>query len=1008
MPASQEADRRAVTVLFADLAGFTALAEALDPEDVRALQADLLAALRAVLEPLGAFIEKFVGDAVVAVFGAPTAHEDDPQRALHAALRLHGAMASLNARWADRLEGPLALHIGVNTGRVVAGRLGTEYAVTGDAVNTAARLQQAAQAGETLVSEATWSLVRDVFTFVPAGELALKGKAAPLKAFLLRGALQRPQAPRGLETHGLAAPMMERDRELSRLRAAYRTMLASRAILVAVVGEAGTGKSRLVAEFVSALDTHGASGPAEARRVACSSLGEPPFGVMARFFREEYGIQPEDGSEAARAKIAAGVRALGVADEQADELAPLVGYVLGLETGAALGDIAPERLKTQILMLLRMALERRLAQRPQLLVIEDLHWADAASIEGLGVLMEWLADRPAMLVFTARPDFNARALGAGRTFTDEIRLGPLSSAGIEAMLAALFGAGAAQLPVRLRTQIAQRAGGNPFYLEEIVRGLIARGALVHEAEGWTSTSDAETLDVPPTIEGLLLSRIDRLSPPVRRYLQEAAVLGPVFRPALLAKIADPPHQEPGVPQALRQAGLLEPLPGGAWRFTHALIHEVAYGNLLQRARTELHGRVGRALEALHGPRPKRLEDLSLLGHHFSMSEDRPRGGRYLVAAGDWARRIYANEDALIHYRRALATLEACADCKTEVLEVHERLGDLLGLVGERREAVAHYETVQRAAHATGERPRQARAGRKLGALHWEGGERNQGLACFRAALALLEPGDEHIESAYLCQEMGRLAFRSGDNVGAVEWAERALRQAEGVARLRREGDREAVHEALTAIAHALNTLGVALARLDRTAEAVRHIERSVSIALEAGLLHAACRGYANLGVLYASLDPGRAIQTCLTGLEAAKKIGDFGFQSRLYANLAVAYCALTDRCDADGLRAAQAAIELDRKLGLLDHLAVPLIVLGQIHQCHGDHALAGTYYREALSIAERIGEPQLLFPCHDGLATLCLDRGDTAQAEAHLREAAEIAERAGLDRDSLVVLPFLG
>jgi adenylate cyclase len=191
-------------------------------------------------------------------------------------------------------------------------------------------------------------------------------------------------------------------------------------------------------------------------------------------------------------------------------------------------------------------------------------------------------------------------------------------------------------------------------------------------------------------------------------------------------------------------------------------------------------------------------------------------------------------------------------------------------------------------------------------------------------------------------------------------------------------------------------------------EAVTYIERSVAVALEQGLLQAACRGYANLGVLYSSVNPGRAIETCAKGLEMAKKIGDLGFQSRLYANLAVAYCTLTNRCEKDGIDAAQAAIELDRQLGQLDHLAVPLIVLGQIYQCHGgDPSLALGCYREALGLAEEMGEPQLLFPCYDGLATLHLDMGDDAQAERYMREAQRVCERAGVEPESLVVLPFL-
>jgi tetratricopeptide (TPR) repeat protein len=209
------------------------------------------------------------------------------------------------------------------------------------------------------------------------------------------------------------------------------------------------------------------------------------------------------------------------------------------------------------------------------------------------------------------------------------------------------------------------------------------------------------------------------------------------------------------------------------------------------------------------------------------------------------------------------------------------------------------------------------------------------------------------------------------------------------------------------MAQAYNTLGVAAARTGRLRDAVGHIERSVAVAEAHDLMQAACRGYTNLGVLYSTLDPKRAIDTCVRGLETAKKIGDLGLQSRLNTNLAVAYCALTNRCEEQGLVAAQAALDLDRQLGQLDHLAVPLIVLGQIQQCHGDPELALGYYREALTLVEQIGEPQLLFPCYDGLATLYLDRGDEARAEEFMQKAQQVCERAGLDPDTFVVLPFL-
>jgi adenylate cyclase len=304
------------------------------------------------------------------------------------------------------------------------------------------------------------------------------------------------------------------------------------------------------------------------------------------------------------------------------------------------------------------------------------------------------------------------------------------------------------------------------------------------------------------------------------------------------------------------------------------------------------------------------------------------------------------------------------------------------------------------ADADDDRTRAARLQRKVGDLQWEAGDRHQALACFDAGLAAL--GDEAsaaaaVERAWLLQERGRLAFRAGENAVAIALAERALQAVAGVPG----------REAAIVQVQARNTLGIALARAGRPADAVAEIERSIALAERHELLQAACRGHANLGVLYASLDPQRSIETCQRGLALARQVGDLGFQSSLYANLAVAYCALTNRCEAEGIEAAQAAVQLDRRLGLLDHLAVPLIVLGQIQQCHGDHGRAFACYREALGLAERIGEPQLLFPCYDGLATLHLDAGDAVSACAYLSQAQAVCERAGLDPDALTLLPFL-
>ena len=1011
-------NRRPATVLFADLAGFTAIGERLDPEDVRAFQNDLFAALSAAIERYEGFVEKYVGDAVMAVFGAPIAHEDDPERALRAALDMHAQMPAISARWSRRLGQPAALHVGVNTGLVVAGRLAGQdaaFAVTGDTVNTAARLQSKAEGGQTLVSQATYLLTRHAFAFEALGQLTLKGKVEPVPVYRVVGIADAPRPRRGLEAEGLVSPLVGRDAELAQMQATFDRGRRGHAQIVIIGGDAGAGKSRLLAEFLARLDATGQVAGVTVRQAACSSMGEQPYGVIARFFREGYGVTPDDTLAAAREKITNGLRALGVAEDEVAGVAPILGYVLGLEAGDKLAEVEPETAKRQIFLLLRLVFERRLSQGPLLLVVEDLHWADAASVEGLRVMADWLSDRPLVILCTGRPRFDVRALATSRASLTTLRLPDLTEQDGTAILDAFFGPAAAQLPARLREVIVKRAGGNPFYLEEIVRDLIATGVLARARGEWLCTADAAAVDVPTSIQGILLARVDRLPAAARQLLQEAAVLGPSFEPRVLREVASDRAGCEATLELLSEAGLVEEAPlqpdQGAgverlFRFDQTLVQEVVYQNLLVRRRTELHGRAGEVLERLRGAQPSRLEDLEALGRHFGLSEHRLKGAEYLVGAGDWARGIYANEDALRHYEQALRALGECEGSQAHELRVCERLGDLLGPAGRRAEALAHFEKVRQAADEGGDQVTAARLYRKLGRLHWDGGERERALACLDAGLRLLEGMTDHIELAHLYQEMGRLAFRSGDNQEAVKWAELGLGQAERAAN-HAAGNAEDAREAAAAMAHALNTLGVALARLDRTEEAVGHIERSVAVAREHGLLNVACRSYANLGVLYAQLDPRQGIEACQTGLDTAKKIGDFGFQSRLYANLAVAYCALTDRCDVNGIQAAQAAIDLDRRLGQVDHLAVPLIVLGQIYQCHGEPDTALAYYREALSLAEESGEPQLLFPCYDGLGTIFLDKGDPAEAERYLVKANEVCDQAGTDRDSLVVLPFL-
>jgi len=1015
-----EANRRTITVLFADLSGFTAMSERLDPEVMQTLQNQLFEELTAAVQSFGGFVDKFIGDALLALFGAPTAHEDDPERAVRAALDMISRTARLSERAKAFAGSPLQLHVGINTGHVVAGGLGVgvakSYSVTGDTVNTAQRLQSMASPDEVLVGPLTHRLTRHAFSYDSLGEISLKGKMGSVLVHRLRGPLDTPRAARGLDTLGLDAPLIGRDAELARVIGSLDRACGGAAQLVRLVGEAGIGKTRLVNEFVARIRDEDRFAGVAIRRAVCSPLGEQSYGALAAVLRSAYGIAQKAGAAEAETKVAEALSELGLAAEEADRLMPLYLHVLGLgDPNAVLRHVEPEQLRRQIFFAIRTVFERRLALSPLLIIVEDLHWADAVSLEALRFLMDRLERTRLMLLFTHRPAL-VDQFGSSRISHTTIRLPPLGDADGRRLLAAYFSHGWREPPGHLFTRILDRAGGNPLFLEEIIRGLIEGGALERDGAQWRMKSDEAAADIPASIQALLLARLDRLPHQVRHVAQEAAVIGPRFDAAVLGAAATEPARVEAALELLCDAELIEEVAGSSsmslrtYRFTQTMLQDVIYQNLLLQRRVELHGRIGAALERRYGKEPEQLEDLILLGHHFSLSASKSRGARYLRAAGDRARASYANDDALRFYQQSLAVLSTAGEREPERLILYERVADLCCVAGRRRTAEEHYQSALEGHRTAGDRIGEARILRKLGRLLWDAGKRVRAETHYAEAAERLGGTNAPIEWAHLLewahlqQERGRLAFRVGDHVAAARWADEALGYARSVPP---DAGEQAGFEAARAIAEALNTKAVALARLGRHQEAVNEVEQSVAAAEAAGLLNVACRGYTNLGVLYTIVDPAQAMAVCRRGLDVANRIGDLGFQARLLANLAVACCTFTDRCTEEGVPAAEKAIEIDRALDQREHLPVPLIVLGQIHQCHFRPDMAARCYNEAIEVASETGEPQQLFPCYDGLATLNLDRGDMPEAERYFALAHDVCARHGLDPAGLIVLPFL-
>lgn len=1009
------ADRRPVTVLFADLSGFTTLSERLDPEDVQALQNQLFEQTTAAVQRFGGFVDKFIGDALLALFGAPEAHEDDPERALRAALDMIERTARVSERAKARINAPLTLHIGVNTGHVVAGGIGAgdarSYSVTGDTVNTAQRLQSMAAPGEVLVGPLTHRLTRHAFQFESLGEKSLRGKSGSVLVHRLRGPLDVPRPARGLETLGLSAPLIGRDADLAHMIDSLEQACGGTAQLMRLIGEAGIGKTRLVDEFLARAGQDERFTGVAIRRAACSALGEQSYGALAAVLRSAYQIEHGASAAQTQARLLEALTELGLDGGEIDGLMPLCLHVLGFANpDATLLQVEPAQLRRQIFFAIRVVIERRLARSPLLIIVEDLHWADAISLEALRFVMDRLEERRLMLLFTHRPMPENDRIGSNRISQSALRLSPLDTAAGYKLLTAFLGERCVASAKDLCNRVVERSGGNPLFVEEIVRSLVEVGVLQRDGAEWYVTRSEAAADIPASVQALLLARMDRLPRDVRSLAQEAAVIGPRFEASLLSAIAtDQVNTDTGL-DILCDAEVIEEVAGArsirsrAFRFTQTLLHDAIYQNLLVQRRTDMHGRIGTALERLCGETPERLEDAVLLGHHFSLSANKVKGAFYLRSAADRARAIYANDDAIRLYQQALMVLPASGETVPERLLLREQIADLFAPSGRRDVAFEHYQAVLDSYRMTGDRVATARVLRKVGRLLWDGGKRSRAEDYYREASGLLEGLDAPVEQAHLLQERGHLAFRLGDHVAAARWADDALSRVQILAT---DADHVTMLEAARASAEALNTKGVALARLGRSQDAVREVERSVAAAEAAGLLNAACRGYTNLGVLYSIIDPSRAIEVCERGLEVARRIGDLGYQARLLANLAVANCTFTNKCGDEGVPAAKKAIEIDRALDQREHLPVPLIVLGQIHQCHGEAELAVRCYNEALEVARETGEPQQLFPCYDGLATLNLDRGDVPEAERYFALAQDVCARHGLDPEALIVLPFL-
>jgi adenylate cyclase len=839
-----------------------------------------------------------------------------------------------------------------------------DYTAQGETVNLAARLQAAAPPGGVLISEATHRLVAGFFVTRDDGLRSLKGFTEPVRVHLVAGQRSRRARFDVAVERGLT-PLVGRARSLAFLGDCWERATKGQGQVVSIVGDAGVGKSRLAYEFRRGL----ARGTVTYVEGRCAPHATTvPYHLVIELLQDNFGFQQDDDETTRVAKVERGVRVL---DPALEWTLPYVKHILALPAGdLAAGGLEEAQRKRRLAEALRAYVFRGAQRRPLMIVAEDLQWIDPNSEEFLRSVVDAIAAHPVFLVCTYRSGYAPP--WRDRSFHHRLSLEALSAEDTARMVEAVGGT----LDRAQRELVIARAEGNPFFIEELARYLRERG---------------RASDVPETVQDLLSARIDRLPEPLKRTLQVAAVLGREFRLSMLEALVpavDLEHQlgELVGLELLRQKDVL---PEPTYSFSHLLIQEVAYRGLLVKLRAELHARAAEALERFHAGR---LDDVvEPLAEHYARSADRERAVHYLTRAGDRAASLFAYREADAYYARALERLGPDGDgARAPLLE---RAGDAAFAHGGLKEAIERWAEALALVTEDGERRRMADLHRKMAAACWAAGQKDPAMAHLEQALAALGGDTEHLEAARLYHELARVHFRLGQHSEATEWARRALALGERLG-------------APDVVSHAFNTLGVAVARDGDVERGASFVEQGLATALGAGLGTVACRAYTNLGVMHATLDPERSERYCREGLALAEKIGDRLQQAWLYCVLAGGHCTITGDYD-EGLRAAEAAVELDEHLGQQGHLPIPLIILAQIHQCRGDHQRSERFYRRALGVAESVGEPQVLVPCYEGLATLAIERDDEAEAEAWLTKSRDVQTATGWNSDTFLVLPFL-
>jgi class 3 adenylate cyclase/tetratricopeptide (TPR) repeat protein len=934
-----------VTVLFADLVGFTAQAEALDPEDVEAILRPYHERLRRELERFGGTVEKFIGDAVMALFGAPLAHEDDPERAVRAALAIRD--------WA-REEEVVQVRIAVNTGEALVNFAARpeagETVAAGDVVNTTARLQSAAPVNSVLVGESTYRATRAMIDYRDAPDVEAKGKSEPVRVWEVVRARSRVTS----EAVAARAGLVGREREravLSELLVRVREEASPQ--LVTLVGVPGIGKSRLVYELLQIVEGSGVL--TYWRRGRSLPYGEGvPLWALSEIVKAQAGILEGDTPDEAAAKLRAAVE--NVVGEARD--APWVESHLRALAGVAGDEVAAADRRSEAFGAWRCFFEAMADQRPLVLVFEDLHWADDELLDFVDYLVDWASGVPILIVCTARPELLERrpGWGGGKLNATTLSLSPLSNTDTSVLISELLDR--PLLPAETQQELLARAGGNPLYAEQYAQLLL---------EGLP----AEELPMPETVQGIIAARLDRLPEKEKVLLQDGAVLGKVFW--LGGVIADRrPDEAEEILHALERKGFVQRARSSSvaaeteYTFLHLLVRDVAYGQIPRAERATKHRRAAEWIESLGRPQ----DHAEMLAHHYMLAlelarasgqptEDLVERGRFVLRdAGDRAMALNAFDAAARSYASALDLWPAGDPDRPRLLLLTGAAQSIGRGSGEAELAEAAEALV-----ALGDREGAAEAEILLSDTHWRAGRRDETDEHIDRAVALLDDVPSSPAKARVLSEVSRYHMLAERNEEAIRTGREALALATAL-------------ELDEVRAHALDNLGVARVQAGDTG-GLDDLEQSVEIARQIGSIEC-LRGYNNLFAtnwLTASL--ARAAEAVTAGVELADRFGASGIAQWLaYQRAPIAYWQ--GRWD----EALGFVEETLARAGRFDYLVRWAVeTRGRIRIARGETAGPVHDAEQSLAVAREAKDPQALYPALSFAAFAYVSTGRKRDAE---------------------------